>query len=164
MKNHASRLVSGASLVAALLVTLLPLPQGVEFLRPPWVAMVLIYWCIETPEKIGMATAFAAGLALDLLIGDSLGRHALGLVVIAFITLRFHNLLRFYPLWQKTLVILLLLINDRILYLLALLIGSQPLPDWRIWLRAGVGALLWPWLYLLLDDLRLRARQHGKST
>jgi len=164
MTGDRSRQLAWASLAVALLVTILPLPAAVATMRPPWVAMVLVYWCIEAPERVGLVTAFAAGLALDLLIGDTLGQHAVGLVVIAFISLRFHNILRFYPVWQKTLAVLALLINDRVIYLLAIVLGSDPLPDWRIWLSAASGTLLWPWLYLLLDDLRVRTRKRGKST
>jgi rod shape-determining protein MreD len=51
-----------------------------------------------------------------------------------------------------------LLLNDRILLLIVRMLagGSLPPPSW--WLSPLVGAVLWPFLFLLLDDLRTRAR------
>jgi len=69
-----------ASLVVALLLGLLPLPALLQPLRPYWLALVLAYWVIEAPERVGLGIAFASGVVADLLYGGVLGEQALRLV------------------------------------------------------------------------------------
>lgn len=144
------------SLVLALLLGLVPLPGVLQALRPYWLALVLAYWLLETPERVGLGTAFALGLLADLAFGGLLGEQSLRLVVLAFILERFRARLRFFPVLQQALTIGVLLLNDRVISAgLQLLTGVPPLP-WLFWAAPLVGLLLWPPLHLLLDFLRLR--------
>src|SRR5690606_25583478 len=86
-----------ASLAVALLLGLLPLHPLLQPLRPYWVALVLGYWVLETPERAGLGLAFGAGLAADLVYGELLGEQALRLVILVFILQRFRARLRFFP-------------------------------------------------------------------
>ena len=61
------------SIVLAFLLQLTPLPQAFLPLKPYWIALVLIYWSIEAPERMGLGFAFLIGLAGDLLTGQLLG-------------------------------------------------------------------------------------------
>ena len=142
----------------ALLLGLLPLPEALAPLRPWWLALVLAYWVLETPEHVGLGVAFVLGLAGDLVYGTLLGEHALRLTMMTFILMRFRARLRFFPLWQQALAMLALLANDRVVVLMVRAFTGEGLPPWDFWLAPAVGALVWPWLFLLLDDLRLRAR------
>jgi rod shape-determining protein MreD len=151
------RWVLPLSLLAALLLGLLPLPEALQPLRPYWLALVLAYWVLEAPERVGLGFAFLLGLLADLAFGSLLGEQALRLVVLAFILQRFRPRLRFFPLSQQSLAIGALLLNDRILSTaLHWLLGAQAL-DWRYWVAPLLGMLLWAPVYLLLDALRLRA-------
>ena len=144
------------SLVLALLLGLVPLPGVLQALRPYWLALVLAYWLLETPERVGLGTAFTLGLLADLAFGGLLGEQSLRLVVLAFILERFRARLRFFPVLQQALTIGVLLLNDRVISAgLQLLTGVPPLP-WLFWAAPLVGLLLWPPLHLLLDFLRLR--------
>ena len=144
------------SLLAALLLGLVPLPGVLQALRPYWLALVLAYWLLETPERVGLGTAFALGLLADLAFGGLLGEQSLRLVVLAFILERFRARLRCFPVLQQALTIGVLLLNDRVISAgLQLLTGVPPLP-WLFWAAPLVGLLLWPPLHLLLDFLRLR--------
>jgi rod shape-determining protein MreD len=154
-------LVSG-SIIAALGLMLLPTPDFLRYAQPYWVAMVLAYWWMESPGRVGLVSGFVAGLAVDLLTGDVMGMHAMGLVFSGFIALRFQRQLRLFPIWQKAIAVLGLLVNERLIYLALLALADQPLPDWRLWLAPLVGTVVWPWTFLLLDDLRLRTRQRKK--
>jgi rod shape-determining protein MreD len=51
------------TLVAALFLNLIPYGRlpGV----PDWVALVLAFWCVREPLRVGMGTAFVLGLVLD---------------------------------------------------------------------------------------------------
>lgn len=71
------------TIVVAVALAIVPLPAVLEPFRPPWVTMVLIYWCMMWPRLCGVLTAFIAGLMLDVLFGSLLGQHALSLSVVA---------------------------------------------------------------------------------
>ena len=71
--------------IIALLLTIMPLPEWARYLRPDWVGLVLIYWCLAVPERVGVITGWLMGLLVDLLTGAILGQHALALTVVAWI-------------------------------------------------------------------------------
>ena len=154
MRTH-SHWVLPASLLVALLLGLLPLPPVLQPLRPYWLALVVAYWVIEDPNRVGLGFAFLVGLLADLTFGSLLGEQALRLLVMAFILQRFRARLRFFPLSQQALAIGGLLLNDRIVTtVIHVLLGIPILPS-AFWLAPLVGMLLWPPLFLLMDALRL---------
>ena len=153
-RDHA-QWVLPVSLLAALVLGLLPLPAVVAPLRPYWLALVVAYWVIEDPDRLGLGFAFVAGILADLAFGSLLGEQALRLVIIAFILQRFRARLRFFPLLQQSLAIGGLLLNDRIVVAaIHVALGIQPLPG-LFWVAPLVGMLLWPPVFVLLDALRL---------
>ena len=147
------------SLVVGLLVLVVPLPLGLGIARPYLLAMLLCYWLLEAPDKVGLGTAFLAGLLADIVSGTLLGEQAMRLVVLAFLVQRFRARLRFFPLWQQALAVFALLLNDRLIALAIHLAAGYGPPPWGAWLSPVLGFALWPWLFLLLDELRLRLRE-----
>jgi rod shape-determining protein MreD len=142
----------------SLISMLVPLPAVLEPFKPYWPALFLLYWTLESGDRVGLGLAFAMGLGADLLNGVLLGEQALRLCALVFIALRFRSRLRFFPMWQQTLAVLALLLNDRILLLIVRAFAGEPLPPATWWISPFVGAALWPFLFLLLDDLRMRLR------
>jgi rod shape-determining protein MreD len=137
---------------------ILPLPTGLDHARPYLLALVLAYWVLEAPDRVGLGVCFLTGLVADVVSGTLLGEQALRLVVMAFLLQRFRARLRFFPLWQQALAILVLLLNDRVISeAVHFAVGARPSP-WIAWLAPVLGAALWPWLFLALDELRLRRR------
>ena len=146
-----------AGLLAALLLGALPLPELLQPARPYWLALVLAYWMIEQPDRVGLGFAFAVGLAADLVSGGLLGEQSLRLVILAFIVQRFRARLRFFPLGQQAITLGALLVNDRIVSAgLHLALGIPTLP-FAYWVAPAVGMLLWPPVFVMLDGLRLGA-------
>ncbi len=146
------------TLVFALLSMLVPLPGVLEPFKPYWPALILLYWSLESEDRVTLGLAFAVGLVADLLNGVVLGEQALRLCALVFIALRFRSRLRFFPMWQQALAVLALLLNDRVLLLLVRVLAGASLPPASWWISPFVGAALWPFLFLLLDDLRARLR------
>ena len=146
------------TLVFALLSMLVPLPGVLEPFKPYWPALFLLYWSLESEDRVTLGLAFMVGLAADLLNGVVLGEQALRLCALVFIALRFRSRLRFFPMWQQALAVLALLLNDRILLLIVRVLAGASLPPASWWISPFVGAALWPFLFLLLDDLRARLR------
>ncbi len=146
------------SLLLALLLGLVPLPETLQPWRPYWLALVLAYWILEEPDKVGIGAAFALGLLADLAFGGLLGEQAMRLVILAFILDRFRPRMRFFPLSQQAVAVGGLLLNDRVVSLVIhLVLGAVQLP-WTYWVSPLVGMLLWAPLYLVLDALRLNRR------
>ena len=149
------------SFIVALLLGLLPLPDLLQPLRPYWLALVLAYWVLEEPDKVGLGVAFLLGLLADLVFGGLLGEQAMRLAILAFILDRFRARLRFFPLSQQALAIGGLLLNDRIVTTVVHLALGEPTLPWPYWWAPVLGMLFWPPLFVLMDALRLGRRKRG---
>ena len=147
--------VKPLSLLVALLLMLLPMPQALEPMRPYWLGLAMAYWVMEDPERVGMGFAFVIGILADLVVGSLLGEQALRLVVMAFILQRFRARLRFFPMSQQALAIGGLLLNDRIVAAVIHLVLGQPSPPREFWLAPLLGMLLWPLVFVAMDAIRL---------
>lgn len=146
-----------AGLLTALFLMVLPMPVGLAALRPQWLALMVVYWCLTVPERFGVFAAFAAGLALDVTSGSLFGQHALGLSLIAYAVVELHQRARLFPLWQQSIFVFALLLAERILNLWVLAATGQPMPSWLYWLPPLFGLALWPWLVVIMSDLARRA-------
>ncbi|MEO8671734.1 MAG: rod shape-determining protein MreD [Tahibacter sp.] len=149
-----------ASLVLAYLLQLMPLPEPMLPFKPYWLGLVLIYWALEEPDQVGLGRAFIVGLLGDVLHGDLLGEQALRLAVLTFIVFRFRARLRFFPMWQQSLAVFALLLNDRVVALMVRAFSGDPIPPVSFWFAPFAAMLAWPWVFLLFDDLRARLRVH----
>ena len=108
-------LVIPLSLMMALILTMMPLPDWAQVYRPDWVALILIYWSMALPKRVGLWVAFITGLFLDVTQSTLLGQHSLALVIITYINLNFYQRVRVMSLsYQALYVMLLLLINQLI--------------------------------------------------
>jgi len=143
-----------ASFLIAFMLTALPLPDWADAWRPPWVALVLIYWCLALPDRVGVGIGWMSGLLLDVMTGTLLGQHALGLTVVAFIALRFHKRVRVLPLWHQGMSVFLLVILERSLAVWVNGMQGMPGSDSLVFAPAATSALLWPWVFIILRDVR----------
>ena len=117
-----------------------------EILRPLWLALLLAFWALALPHKVGMVTAWCLGLMEDVLYGTLLGQNALILA----------QRLRTFPMWQQSLVILVIFGLAQLAQLwLSALTGNRQ-PTLALVLPALVSALLWPWVSYGLRGLRRR--------
>ena len=121
---------------------------------PDWVTLVLIYWCMAAPQRVGVGAAWLVGLGLDLLTFGLVGSHALTKTVIAFLVGRVALRLRAYPVWQQTAFILILLVIETvILATIEYLLGGY----WGgmfNWKALAVGLAVWPLVFLVLRRCR----------
>jgi len=155
-----SRSLIFLTIATAVLLSLVPLPAVLMPFKPYWVALVIIYWSLETQDTISLGMAFTVGIILDILSASLMGLHALSLVIMVFLVQHFRSRLRFFPPWQQALSVLGLLVNDRIILIwITALLGEQ-LPTWKYWLPPLIGMALWPWIFLLLDRIRAMTRLH----
>lgn len=151
-----SSLVIGLSFVAALILSVVPMPAPFDAGRPMWLAMVVAYWVMALPHRVGLLTAWVAGLATDVLFGELFGQNALVLVLVAWLVLLLYQRIRRFPLWQQSLVMLPVLgIAQMVSLWLSSLVGNRP-PTLLYLLPALVSTVLWPWVFTVLRLLRRR--------
>jgi rod shape-determining protein MreD len=153
----ASYLVIGSFLVA-LLFSVIAIPDWAQHLRPQWLALILIYWCLMRPQHIGITTAWVTGLFLDVLTGSLLGAHALSMSLIAFVTLNIYQRTRIFPLWQQSLVVFIMLGIEHLLQFWIIGISTDITPGLEYWLQPVVGLFLWPWLFILMSEAQHRTQ------
>ena len=99
-----------ASLAAALLFTLLPLPFDWRGFRPDVAALALFYWVLALPHRVGVATAFTVGVTQDLIEGAPLGLSSPGLMLATLLLLYNYQRIRQFDLLQQSLAILIFLL------------------------------------------------------
>ena len=155
-----SSFIVGLTFLAALILSVVPMPAPFDAARPMWLAMVVAYWVMALPHRVGLLTAWVAGLATDVLFGELFGQNALVLVMVAWLVLLLYQRIRRFPLWQQSLVMLPVLGIAQVVSLwLSSLAGNRP-PMLLYLLPALVSTILWPWLFSILRVVRRRFHVH----
>ncbi len=142
------------SFIFAIMLTALPLPEWAVNWRPAWVAIVLIYWCMAVPDRVGIFIAWFLGLLLDVQQGTVLGQNALGMILLAVLTINSHQRMRAYPLSQQAVLVCFYLLFYKLIMLLVSGYLGTSTRDWTYWMPAITSMLLWPWLFIILRDVR----------
>jgi len=145
------------SFAVALLLTVIPYPDWMRFAVPQWVTLVLFYWCLAIPDRIGVGSGWIVGLLMDLLLHTLFGVHAVTKAFVAVVGVTVHRRMRMYHLWQQCIVLFLIasleigfvgwifhLTNDVSLRLI-------------YWQSALTTALVWPVVYTILRYARQRS-------
>ncbi|MYL22721.1 rod shape-determining protein MreD [Vreelandella massiliensis] len=144
------------TLLLALCLQAMPLAEGWQLYRPDWLGLMLIYWCMRVPDRVGVLHGFTLGLLLDLIEGVPLGQNALTLSLLAFLCALVYPRFRAYSLVQQAVLVLVLL---GIVQLLAQWVRTF-LGDFSIHLAflipSLISAVLWPWLATMFYALEKR--------
>lgn len=136
------------SLLVAL--TLAYIPTGRLPGLPDWVALVLAFWCVREPARVGMGTAFVFGLLVDVGHGAAMGQHALAYVVLAFITTSISRRLLWFSTVQQAIHVLPVLLLTQFIMLGVRLAGGGEFPGWEYFTSSLTGAAMWLPVSLLL--------------
>jgi rod shape-determining protein MreD len=139
------------TLLFGLLLNTLPLEGAALALRPDFLALVILYWCIQEPRYVGVGIAWILGLTMDVADATLFGQHALAYAVLAYAAEYFRRRVLRFPLWQQAVQVAGLLVFTAGLVLLVRVVGGAPLPRWTYFAPPLFGALLWPLLSVLLQ-------------
>jgi len=142
------------SFLLAMILTSLPLPESAIIYRPDWLVLVLIYWCMAMPDRIGIFTGWLLGLVLDVMYGSLLGQNAMAFSIIAYLVNILHLRVRMFPLWQQSVMVFLLVILHLAISAWIRGIAGQFFVTWTYWVPALSSALVWPFIFIVLRDLR----------
>ncbi len=138
------------TLITALLVNWLPWSGWLLWVKPDFVALVVLYWCIEQPRKIGFVAAWMLGLLMDVADGALFGQHALSYTILAYAGIVLHRRVRMFSVAPQVMhVIPLLLLNDLIVLAIRAAAGAD-FPGFQYFLGSFVAGALWLPLGVLL--------------
>lgn len=144
MSGSSPRIAMLKSVVAALILTLFPLPSWLQIVRPAFLALTVLYWSIAAPRAGGITLGWICGLLLDAFEGPVLGEHALALAFLAYIGVREHQRIRSKPIFQQALIVLPLLAGyEGVLFAIDGWSGHALTTPLR-WIPTLTGALIWP--------------------
>lgn len=155
INRHHGGWVILATFAAAALFTVFPLPQWLESYRPEWVALVVIYWVMALPDRVGLFTAWLAGFFLDVLEGSLLGLNALALALVAYLALSLYQRMRMFTAVQQSSTILILVGIHQLLSFWVLTANNQnTAPNLIFMISALSSAIVWPFIFFGLRYLR----------
>ncbi|MGB5630874.1 MAG: rod shape-determining protein MreD [Woeseiaceae bacterium] len=149
------------TLLVGLMLTIMPLPDSIQPFRPDWLALLLIFWAMQLPRTWSVGSAWIMGIVLDVSYGTLLGQHALALCFVVFVTVRFHLLMRVFPLSQLSLTVFALLAMYQFLLFWVNGVAGVTAPAIAYWAPVITGTLIWPFLFMFLSGVRYRARSGG---
>ena len=143
------------SLIAALLLDMLPL--GRVPWMPDFLALVLVFWNVHQPQRVGIGLAFMFGLGLDVHQSALLGQHALSYTALSFFATMIHRRLLWFTVPSQALQILPLFALAHGVEIVIRLVSGGNFPGWTLLLAPLAESLLWPVVSVLLLAPQRRA-------
>lgn len=136
------------SLACALLLELLPW-RDLRFM-PDFVALVLVFWCVRQPRRVGLGIAWMLGLLIDAANGVLLGQHALAYSALAFLAVTLSRRILWFGVLQQSLHVAAILLFAEAVAILIRLAAGAPFPGWPLFAGPLIAAGLWPVVTALL--------------
>ena len=156
MKKLRFYLLITLTILIALILSVLPIPEMAKIFWPEWVMLTIIYWCLAMPTKLNITFAWMTGISVDLLNGYIIGQHALAYTLVAAVTVYFHSQIRTFPLIQQSFSIGALLI---LYFLMKIWIDGMlypSVPNWQQVLPILSSTIIWPWIFFMLRLIRYK--------
>jgi rod shape-determining protein MreD len=151
----ANPLFVGFTLLLAFAFNLLPFGRMAAL--PDLLAVVLVFWNVHQPRRVGVGLAFGFGLAMDVHEGALLGQHALAYTLLSYLAISIHRRLRWFGVGAQVLHVLPVFFAAHAVSLLVRLAVGGMFPGWSVLLAPLFEALLWPLATLLLLAPQRRA-------
>jgi len=149
------------SLMAALLLDMLPL--GRVPWMPDFLALVLVFWNVHQPLRVGIGVAFVLGLGMDVHQSALLGQHALSYTTLSFFAAMIHRRLLWFTVPSQALQMLPLFALAHGVELVIRLLAGGTFPGWLMLLAPLMESLLWPVVSILLLVPQRRAPDRDQN-
>lgn len=143
-----------ASFFVGLIFLIMPAKFPFDFIKPQLALLILIFWTLFVPYRVGVATAWVLGLFVDTLQGGLLGLHAFQYAVIAYLCYQMGPRLRMFPMFQQMVVIMIFV--GFIQMTTAWVDYFLGLPGYAFypWISIFTSALAWPVVLFIMSPLR----------
>jgi rod shape-determining protein MreD len=145
------------TLLAALLLNLVPMPGWASWVWPDFVALMIVYWGTFQPHRLGLLPAWALGLVMDVSDASLFGQHALAYVALAHVAVFLHRRVQMFSLPYQMAHVAAMLLAQQFIQLLVRLVAGAGFPGVALFAASLTAAALWP-LAVLLLTLPLRRR------
>ncbi|GGI55333.1 MAG TPA: rod shape-determining protein MreD [Oxalicibacterium sp.] len=137
-----SPLFIAASLCGAFLLNLLPWGQWIGI--PDFVALILVFWSMHQPRKVGIGIAFFMGLLMDVHDAAVLGENALAYTLLSYFAITIHRRVLWFPLRTQALHVFILLLLTQIVGVVVRVVIGGKFPGVLYFAESAVAACLWP--------------------
>ncbi len=137
------------SLMVAFMLNMLP--WGRFLGAPDFVALVLVFWGIHQPRKVGIGVAFFMGLLMDVHESTLLGENALAYTLLSYFAIMIHRRVLWFPVMTQAFHVFPLLLMTQAIQVVVRLFVSAKFPGWLHFVESAVAIALWPvvtWLLL----------------
>ena len=143
------------TLLAVVLLEMLP--SGRHPAAPDLLALVLVFWNVHQPRRVGVGLAFAFGLVMDVHQGALLGQHALAYSLLSYLAITVHRRVLWFSVPAQALHVLPVFVAAHAVSLLARLVAGGMFPGWWLLAAPVFEALMWPVVVVLLLAPQRRA-------
>ena len=150
------------SLFCAFLLNLLPWGRFIG--APDFVALVLVFWGVHQPRKVGIGIAFFMGLLMDVHDATLLGENALAYTLLSYCAIMMHRRVLWFPVMIQAFHVFPLLLLAQAIQMMVRFLVSGKFPGWLYFLESVTCILLWPvatWI-LLAPQRRAVDRDHTR--
>lgn len=145
------------SLLIAALLEVVPFPEAINWIRPEWMLLVLVYWVLALPRRIGVLWGFGVGLYYDVLVGATMGQWGLAFALGAYVMLAAYKRMRVFTSLQQCAVVFLLIGTVSLLaYSVQESVGRTSYPPYTILYASFTSALFWRPVCAVLRWVQLR--------
>ena len=145
------------SLLIAALLEVVPFPEAINWIRPEWMLLVLVYRVLALPRRIGVLWGFGVGLYYDVLVGATLGQWGLAFALGAYVMLAAYKRMRVFTSLQQCAVVFLLIGTVSLLaYSVQESVGRTSYPPYTILYASFTSALFWRPVCAVLRWVQLR--------
>jgi rod shape-determining protein MreD len=124
------------------------------FGRAAWMAdflaLVLVFWSIHQPQRIGIGVAFVFGIFIDVHQGAMLGQHALSYTVLSFLAIAIHRRLLWFSVPSQAFQVLPLFAASHAIELSVRMMAGGAFPGFLMLLAPLLESLLWPVVSVIL--------------
>lgn len=147
------------SIFIGLILLIIPLKNSsllLAQLRPEFALLIVFYWALALPNKVGLTTAWIVGILQDSLTGSLIGSHALAFVLISFFIVRFYHRIRISSKLSQVLTIFILMLIYKVLFLWVTSATGKSNIGIEYWYSAISSAIFWIPTFSLLRGIRIR--------
>jgi len=136
----------------ALVLMLIQLPSWMFYFWPDWIALVVVYWALVTPNRFGPVMGFIIGTLLEVVFVRKFGVLGLGLAVLAFIVNSSHQQLRVLSMWQQMILVGVGVFKLITGWFYGLVTDFTITTEY--WYSLIGCVVIWPFAFILLQELR----------
>ena len=140
------------SLIAALLLNMVQSMGlwGRAAWTPDALALVLVFWTVHQPLRVGVGVSFVFGLLMDVHQGAMLGQHALAYTVLSFLATAIHRRLLWFSVPSQAFQVLPLFLVSHAIAVMVRLVAGGTFPGWPVLFAPLIESLLWPVVSVIL--------------